>query len=832
MRGTLRDIELPGGACFLEEEQAGFAVDSHRLPGAWEYILQNGDVLLRVDQRGPSYAQSDPPGGLILFRREGWDPLPCWHLWVADQAASFRPFSSLLFPGCEPDAFRATYTPQKITYELEQHGVRCISEFAVPTHQPVLAVSFRVVNARSDRLDLRLTPVLKPYFNAARLDPWDRPEWYLRSAFCRGERTGFWTRLMNMQADPSKRANLAFWSDGPALTSAELSYERFVGQGGWDKPDRIMYDSLRLPPDSGKPWGVEGDRNVLFGYPPVYALQYAVSLAPGEEARIGQAVAVTPHGPDFGLTPEREAVAYSVYTEPETFAGMVRERRDFYGHEASLRGVETGDPAFDRYVNEWIPLQLDWVCSLDRGWPSGMRGVRDAAQDFTALAPLHPDRALETLCFLLSCQRADGWFPRQVSTRGREGEHDLREYVDAGCWVIELAYEYLCLTKNFAALDTPLPWLDRDGRSPLIDHLIAATNYYITPENIGEHGLCKIRSGDWLDGLNRAGLEGRGESVMTTAQAVMSIEYLLQILRRLDGRRYGEDIARYEQAKDRFRGSLLDHAFNEEGFFNGCFSDAGYWVFSNHDPDGVSRFYGPANWYAILSGAARGATADAVLDHLDDIRCDRGYRLYWPPLGEPPIARAGRIATGDQPAGLWENGNVYNHGAQCFLARAAAAAGRGDLVLDALRYAMPYDQERHPAEKTGTPPYAIVNCWQEVPGFVHRGGHPFLTGAVGVISRVVYNWMFGLRPTLDGLRIDPCLPREFVRPRVKIPYRDSTLSVTVDHSGGRARGMPTVTLNGRPVERFEPDPFHGRETAVIDDKALTSCRDHIIAVTV
>ena len=68
------------------------------------------------------------------------------------------------------------------------------------------------------------------------------------------------------------------------------------------------------------------------------------------------------------------------------------------------------------------------------------------------------------ICFLLlfECQKTDGWFPRQISAKGRRGKHDLREFVDGGAFVVEFLYEYLCVTGDFDLLRENCLWLDSD----------------------------------------------------------------------------------------------------------------------------------------------------------------------------------------------------------------------------------------------------------------------------------------------------------------------------------------------------------------------------------
>jgi len=491
----------------------------------------------------------------------------------------------------------------------------------------------------------------------------------------------------------------------------------------------------------------------------------------------------------------------------------------------AARQIHTPDAALDRYANEWLPLQMDWVCSLDRGWPTGMRGSRDSANDFTAMVPLAPAWSRDILLTLFSCQRSDGWFPRQYSAAGRKGKHDLRGHVDAGCWIIELLYTYLCYTKDWSLLDESLPWLDSDENATVLDHALGAIEFYLRDENIGVHGLCKIGEGDWLDTVNRAGVKGRGESVTVTCLAIIAMTQMSAILEHLAGGAVPRETAqsdrkRYAQHCNQFRDNLTTHALNSDGYFNSVFNDEGCWIFSNADGDGQRRVYGPANWFAVSCGAA-GEHTDSVLKQMEFLKAPHGYRLYWPPMGKVPIAAVGRAGSGDQPAGLWEHGNVYNQGSHGFLGRALAAAGRGDLLYEVLGYLLPYDQNKHPLAETLSAPYAVVNCWQQVPLFHGRGGMTFLTGSIAYGMRMVHEWMFGVRPTPGGLAVDPCVPTGFEHLQARLEYLNTTVELEIRNPGGKSTGVKEMTLNGAPVTETAEDPFSKRRIFVAPDERFT-----------
>lgn len=704
---------------------AGYEINTLNLPTNWEYIYENRDVLLKVDQFGPVYAQAYPPGGIMLFKRENREKYSPWTILINDDFSNFfRP--NLKENGAEPEGLKIKFLPECAIYSFTYHGLLCKTEIAIPKKGTTVIMRFKVKNVSAEKRMINLKSHMVPYLNEAVMPPWDKPEWYLNTGCEKGDHLVFISDVLN--ADGKDRKCGKFFTNKESLSGYELSYEKYIGQGSLARPD-----------------GKTTDEERIYGYPPIYAAVYDWELGAGEEKQLTQVMT---------LDDKKDA---SKYFENSCFDGIIEERKAEFAKLFSKMYVKSDDEAFDDYINYWVPLQMRWVASLDRGWPTGMRGSRDSANDYTALLYTESKNCREIILTMLECQRTDGWFPRQYSASGKHGKHDLRTHVDGGVFFMEFIWKYLAHTKDFAILSEETEWLDSNRKDTVLNHVIRCAEYYIAPENIGEHGLCKIRGGDWLDAVNTAGLEGRGESVTVSAQTVMAMKYLVDILKKTDE---NADVSKYLEAAEKLKENINKHAFNRQGFYNGVFNDNGLWVFSDRDPDGESRMYSVSNSYAVIAGVCDASKYEKLLSNYDTLKSDMGYRLFAPCLGKKPFDKAGRMASGDAPEYFAENGNVYNHGSQGFFARALATMREGDRLYDVIQWLLPYDTYRHPTELTYTPPYAIVNCWQNIPGFEHRSLMCFLTGSVAMAVRSVYEWMLGITPTLDGLEINPCLPEK------------------------------------------------------------------------
>jgi len=843
----INELDLKGYGSFSNKEKAVFTINTLNLPTSWDYIYQNRNILLRVDQFGIALAQAFPPSDIMMCMRDRSQKYSVWHTWFMSEDFEkgaftnfFRPLPGEKNPAKEPDRVEITFKPSHAEYLIENEGLRVETTIFVPSVEPAVCQNIRITNLKNKKIKLKALPVLRPACMRIDMAPWDKPEWYLRTGLFKDEDrgAGFHIHMTSPTCDISSRRGAVLWSSKENLTGAEVSLEKFVGQGSFDNPESVNKESLELTMEDAQAWMDYGETNNIFAYPPACALMYEYELQPGESKEINQVFSwlkLEEKGTMPGIEVAREL---SIYLDSTVCKKEIQKQDNMFSEFASIRKVQTPDEVLNQYVNEWLPLQLDWVCSLDRGHPSGMRGGRDCANDFTAMLPLDTGWTRQIILTQLSCQRGDGWCPRHFSSKGHAGkERDTRNPLDAGAWVIEMVYEYLCHTKDFAILDEKLPWLNEDAskRDTVLEHLIRALEFFIKDENLGEHGIIKIGEGEWLDTVNNAGSKGRGEGVMLTNQVIMCIVWMKGIVTKpgnagkLDENKTRQLVQEYDRKVKSITENLNKYAYNKEGYYNGFFNDDGHWLFSPEDPDGVKRIYGPASWWSLASGAAIPDKVESCLKQLDFLKCDAGYRLDWPPFIYGTVDHVGRMASGDSPAGRAEHGNAYNQGSHGFLGRGLAAAGKGDLLYQSIIYLLPYDQEVHPVEAVMNPPYAVLNVWEEIPRFMNRGKNTFLTGSIGYGLRMVYDWMLGIQPTLDGLAIDPCLPADFHTTNAEFIYLGKPVKLEIYNPNGNQAGVRSLELNGMQITRSEQDPFSKRIKFVIDDHMLREEGNIIIA---
>ena len=742
---------LPGG---------GFRLAHRQLPRRWDYLLAAPSVAARFSQGGLVSMQVQPPAGRMLCETAADCPVPPLVVWIHDGEG--EPFTHVLSPVSsaamlQPGEYEADYLPGEVVYRVAQRGWNVTTSFRVDPLHGALLGRVAVKNAGTAERKVRIVLAFAALNAPAARAPWDAVGLYQRTeAFQLPDSCAIAIENRNPEGDASCRVSMGVFASRP---DAQMLGDRplFTGAGSWSLPEFVLKSSAASPQCSR---GVES----------VAAFAWDTAVGAGKEFDFSLAVAAMDGEGAAGLAQQGGALL-----SQSAWENAAKRMHEQVAKWESALEMHTPDGVLDDYANRWIPRQLMWVALLDRGWPTGLRGTRDAAQDFSAVAWIEPSWSRDVLLMLLAKQRSDGWFPRQIALPSSRGPDDLRNYVDSGCWVVELLRDYLRLTGDTGVLAGQLPWLDDARQSTVAEHILQAVRYYTAHASRTPDGLVPVLGGDWNDAVHLAGTHGCGESVMASCQAVLALRQAAEILPGY--------AAEFTARADELRESIRRAAMTGEGFLRGVRTDDGRWIFSERDPDGKRRVNTAVQAWGIISGVLDRAEARRVLAMIAGERGPHGFRLFHPPLGEPPIPGVGRIASGDLMAGVAENGTVYNHGSQAFLARAAAVAGEGDLLLEILRWALPCFADRHPVEVARTPPYAVVNCYLETPGHEGEGGSLFLSGTIGVLRRTIIEGLLGFQPGRAGFRIDPCLPRDWRYCSYTVKLRGREYRIALGSSG-------------------------------------------------
>lgn len=730
----------------FSKKPGGYRIEKLPEAGNYEYIYKNDETLVKVDQYGIITAQINPPVGEAVFKREEREVGSPVKAYFSDGESVFNNFDVL-----RADKLTIDFLPEKSIYRLTFGKTEVVTELFVTEKNKRFVMNVTVKNLGEQVKEYSILKCAFPYLNELLMAPWDKPEWYTRTEYLK-DKNAFLTTKYSVAGKKEERRYLTIVSNDET-NNRELSLERLTA----------LTKNFSVIPD--KIGGVTED--TLYAFKQCVSTLATVNLKGGESYSFTQV---------FAVTDDEKKIVENIKNSVKYFDSTVQKAEEEklaekHAELFSVRTVKTGDPDFDSFVNGFLPLEMYWVSSLDRGWPTGMRGVRDAANDFEGMLCYDKQMCKGVIENIFSKQRSDGWYPRQVPF-GTGTKFDLREFVDSACFFTEYVYDYLAYTGDYSILENKYGYYDCETQESGLTHLKKGMDYLLSDDALGVHGLVKMRGGDWLDCLSGAGKKGRGESVMVSCQLVMCLKYLVEILNKVG---QVNEVEKYEKAGYRLKNAINKAAFNGR-FYNAVYTDNDTWLFSEKDEDGEERVYVPTNAYAVISGVASGKENE-IFNEIAKLKTSDGYKLFSKPLGGKFIDGIGKMGTGDFQPYFAENGSVYNHGSQCFLIRALAKAGRYEEISDVLGYALPLYADKHSPEKTCSAPYAITNCYHLVPSFYGRSGFSFLTGSVAMIERAVYSWVFGLNFALDNIVITPCVPKEYANAEITTPFNGHNLTI-------------------------------------------------------
>jgi len=552
----------------------------------------------------------------------------------------------------------------------------------------------------------------------------------------------------------------ALLTDHP-VTDVHHSGDRtaFLGPGG-DPADPAALASPHLDDRTGP------------GLDPCFALQATLALEPG-----GTAEAWVLLGQEEDR--EKALALVSDLARPGACQAAWRATRDSWRHDLDGIRVKTPSPSMDLMVNGWLAYQT-MACRMQGRsalyQSGGAFGFRDQLQDSLALMALRPDVTRRQILLHAAHQFVEGdvlhwWHPplsRGIRTR----------FADDLLWLPMATVEYLEATGDRSILDEQVPYLTAPALEPgqdevflqpepagetadLFDHCCRALDRSLSR---GAHGLPLFGTGDWNDGMNRVGREGRGESVWMGFFLVTIIDGFLPLCLARDDQ---ERATRYRVYRDQ-----LIHTLNESGWDGGWYrrgyyddgSPLGSWENKECAIDALAQAW------SVLSGVAPTDRArqamDAVEEHLIDDE-QRLIRLLTPPFVDTdhdPGYIKGYVA------GVRENGGQYTHAA-LWVVRAMAALGRRgrasallDMINPISHAATPEQVERYQVE-----PYVVAADVYGAPPHVGRGGWSWYTGSSGWMLRVALESVLGLRTEGEMLVMAPCVPDDW--PAYSVTWR-------------------------------------------------------------
>ena len=525
------------------------------------------------------------------------------------------------------------------------------------------------------------------------------------------------------------------------------------------------------------------------------SLHTRLELAPGQTRQVIFCLGIG--APDvewsddaFTMAPGRGVMAE--FATPERVdSELAALRAEWAAHLAPLQ-VATPDAELNSMLNVWHAYQTHMTFSWSRGVSlveAGDRdglGYRDTVQDMLAVTHAIPEAVRERLSLILTAQTAEGGAMPLVRplthSPGHETAPTLEQYrSDDALWLPITVANFVHETGDLGYLDEVLPYADH-GEAGVFDHLVQALRFSL--EHRGRNGLVQGLAADWNDCLQ---FGTTGESMFSTFLLANGLRLTRELA--LESGRDGVAAWAGEQL-DRLA-PAIDGAWDGDWFIRGV-SATGAALGSREADEG--QIYLEPNVWAVLSGATsaeRAVTAmDAVHAHL---ATEHGVALCHPPHTRPMEGIGLSLLV--FPPGHKENGGIFCH-ANSWAVVAEAMLGRGDRAYEYYRSYLPARYNDH-AEVHQVEPY-VYSQFTHGPTSPRFGQsrNPWLTGTASWTYIGLTQYILGVRPTLAGLEVDPCLPTAWDGFEMSRHFRGVRVHITVANPDHVSRGVAALEVDG------------------------------------
>ena len=604
-----------------------------------------------------------------------------------------------------------------------------------------------------------------------------------------------------------RRNHFAYFACSMPLAGFDTQRDEFLGKyRGFDKP--LVVESGQSRNSIANGWAPHGSHHVL------------LNLKPGESKEVIFALGYFENDEQEKFDPPGSQIINKSHVRPVIDKWLnkdqvdlgFRQLKDYWNELLSVLQVQTPDADTNRMVNIWNAYQCMVTFNMSRStsfYESGIgrgMGFRDSNQDLFGFVHMIPEKARQRIIDIASTQLETGGAYHQYQPLTKRGNNDIGSgFNDDPLWLILGVASYIKESGDLAILDALVPYDNKEGSEvPLYEHLVRSLNY--TLERLGPHDLPLIGRADWNDCLNlncfsttpgepfqttenQSG--GVAESVMIAGQFVLAAEELsaMAALRGNDAEE-SEFMKRAEQ----MTAAILEHGWDGKWF------KRAYDFYSN--PIGSSansegQIFIESQGMCIMAGVGiKSGQASIALESVNErLATEHGivlqqpaYTRYYPELGE----------ISSYPPGYKENAGIFCH-TNPWIMISEAMCSNGDRAFDYYKRINPSKREAI-SEVHKCEPYVYSQMIAGKDAPTHgEAKNSWLSGTAALNFTAISQWILGIRPTYEGLIIDPVIPSSWTGFQATRKFRGTTYNITVEKEAGVSGRVTELIVDSVPV---------------------------------
>ena len=593
-----------------------------------------------------------------------------------------------------------------------------------------------------------------------------------------------------------RRDHYAFYGVNAPVDGFDTDRETFIGlYNGFDAPQNVLAG--------------QAANSVAHGWSPIASHCISMTLQPGQSRTLVFVLGYVENPPehkfaaDGSIDKTRAHELLAAFDSTDKVDAAFDALQRYWDALLGRFQVQSGCPELDRMVNIWNQYQCMVTFNMSRSasfFESGIgrgMGFRDSNQDLVGFVHQIPERARERILDIAATQFPDGGCYHQYQPLTKRGNNGIGGgFGDDPLWLIFGTVAYIKETGDFGILDEPVPFDNVPGSEvSLLEHLRISFEH--VQELRGPHGLPLIGRADWNDCLNLNCFSdnpdesfqttenktggSKAESLMIAGLFVYAGREYADLLRQL-----GRDANAVEAAVRDMEQAVREHGWDGEWFLR-AYDYFGRKVGSHENTEG-QIFIESQGWCTMARIGADEGLCDKALDSAKRL-LDSEHGLV---LNQPAYTRYfieyGEISS--YPQGYKENAGIFCHN-NPWIIIGEALAGRADDAWEHWCKIAPSfirDQELHKVE-----PYVYCQMVAGKDAFrPGEGKNSWLTGTAAWNWHTVTEFLLGIHPDYDGLRIAPCLPADrFPEYRIVRRFRDAEYDLTIRNSGrGGSRFIP------------------------------------------
>ena len=635
-----------------------------------------------------------------------------------------------------------------------------------------------------------------------------------------------------------RRDHFAFYSVNDTIDGYDTDRDSFIGMyNGFGDPQAVT---------EGKPGNSFAD-----GWSPIASHYKEITLKAGETktlvfilgyVEMPQAEKFEADGKTINKVKANAMIEQ--YNTPEKVAAGMATLRKTWDELLGILHVDTPDDKVNRMVNIWNQYQCMVTFSLSRSasyFESGIgrgMGFRDSNQDILGFVHQIPDRARERIIDIASTQFPDGGCYHQYQPLTKKGNADIGgDFSDDPLWLILSVSAYIKETGDWALLDEMVPYdNDMSIAQSMLEHL--KVSFYHIVNNKGPHGLPLAMRADWNDCLNLSCYSDTpGESFQTytnpkfaaeggyskVAESVMVATLFTYVgpnfVEILKHKGLNEEAKKAQDEIDLMKKCIMESAFDGDWFLR-AYDANGEKVGSRECEEG--KIFIEPQGFAVMSEIGKDSGADIkTLNSIDKyLNTEYGLVLNNPCFSKYYI-QYGEIST--YPGGYKENAGIFTHN-NAWIICAEAYAGRGDKAFEYYSKIAPaFTEETSDIHKTEPYVYGQMIGGKDAGSDIGKPGNHFgqgknswLTGTAAWNMVAISQYILGVQPDFDGLRVDPSIPAAWDGFTASRTFRGAVYRITIKNPSHICKGVKSLVVDGQPVEGNLIPYVEGKKQVVVE----------------